>query len=75
MHSDFAFLINFFIFLDFKVLFRVICNVSTMVFPVKKILLEFLYSFKRLLAAHSVGAKYKELKSSIETLLNSSGKG
>ena len=75
MHNDFAFSINFFIFLDGIVLLRVSFNTSTTVFPVTKILLEFLFSFKRLLAAQLVGAKYKVLISSIDFLLNSSGKG
>ena len=75
MHNDFAFSINFFIFSDGEVLLRVYCNTSTTVFPVIKILFEFLFSFKRLLAAHSVGEKYSVLISSIEILFNSSGKG
>ena len=75
MHNDFALFINAFILSDGEVLLRVNCNRSTTVFPVIKILLEFLFSFNRLLAAHSVGAKYKLLISSIDILLNSSGKG
>ena len=75
LHNDLDFSINAFKSLEGDVLLRVNCNESTIVFPVIKILFEFLFSFKRLLAAHSVGAKYKVLKSSIVNLLNSSGKG
>ena len=56
-------------------LLRVSFKTSTIVFPVTKILLEFLFSSKRLFAAQYVGAKYKVLMSSIDILLNSSGKG
>lgn len=75
IHKDSALSINFLIFSDGEILFKVNCNISTTVFPVIKILFEFLFSFKRLLAAQNVGAKYKVLTSSIDILLNSSGKG
>ena len=75
LHKDCALLIKLFIFLDGDVLFNVKNNVSTIVFPVTYILFESLFSFKRLLAAQSVGQKYKLLISSIVNLLNSSGNG
>ena len=42
-----------------EVLFKVKYKESTTVFPVTKILLSFIFSLKRLLAAQSVDAKYK----------------
>ena len=66
LHKDLDLSIKFSIYLDGLVLLRVIFNESTTVLPVTNILLEGLFSFKRLLADHSVGAKYNVLRSSIK---------
>ena len=75
LHKDLDFLIKVFIFFDGVVLFNVKYNVSTIVLPVTYILDDSLFSFKRLLAAQSVGQKYKVVISSIVIRLNSSGNG